>query len=424
MRNIFDQYEQPENRLTHALMTTLHRDRSLLIPFLKYLGINDIPPSPRKLKIEQQQAPGTHVGDAHGHNPSVPDAVVFDDEHYWAVLFECKVQAKLIRKQLCRHRKTAQNRGFQSPWLVVITVNERSITCFEKTICVTWRDLYKWFSQAASPASFSWAAELVGYMQVFERRMLAEGYDIKGTITMFDGLRFDDKNPYTYDEGKRLIRLLGDQLQQCKELHAIGVDPVGKRRSKITGKGTDEVWDFLPFKAARGAKHATDSLHLTIRIGRSNARAAVTVPDKMKGGFRSRLKTNGVEHFKKIIRQLEKSLRPIVAKHAGVKPVIYASQRHYLGSQSKKHVDAQVEADLRTAVPDQNSPVKYQPEWIEAIYQLLVDKKSNIQVGVEMVFPYSCKVVRSPEAGSLFVQSWLAMKPFIDFVSGTPQHCH
>ena len=30
MRNIFDQYDQPENRLTHALMTTLSMDRKLI----------------------------------------------------------------------------------------------------------------------------------------------------------------------------------------------------------------------------------------------------------------------------------------------------------------------------------------------------------------------------------------------------------
>ena len=31
-RKVFDQYSQPENRLTHALLTTLDQDRSLLVP--------------------------------------------------------------------------------------------------------------------------------------------------------------------------------------------------------------------------------------------------------------------------------------------------------------------------------------------------------------------------------------------------------
>ena len=39
MRNIFDQYEQPENRLTHALVTTLDQDRALLGPLLRWLPV-------------------------------------------------------------------------------------------------------------------------------------------------------------------------------------------------------------------------------------------------------------------------------------------------------------------------------------------------------------------------------------------------
>ena len=30
MRNLFDQYHQPENRLSHALAVCLHEDRTLL----------------------------------------------------------------------------------------------------------------------------------------------------------------------------------------------------------------------------------------------------------------------------------------------------------------------------------------------------------------------------------------------------------
>ena len=38
MRNVFDQYSQPENRLTHALMTALHEDRGLLALFLREIA--------------------------------------------------------------------------------------------------------------------------------------------------------------------------------------------------------------------------------------------------------------------------------------------------------------------------------------------------------------------------------------------------
>ena len=35
MRNIFDQYSQPENKLTHSLVSCLYEDKHLLNSFLK-----------------------------------------------------------------------------------------------------------------------------------------------------------------------------------------------------------------------------------------------------------------------------------------------------------------------------------------------------------------------------------------------------
>ena len=34
IRNVFDQYDQPENKLTHSLMSCLNEDRELLKNFL------------------------------------------------------------------------------------------------------------------------------------------------------------------------------------------------------------------------------------------------------------------------------------------------------------------------------------------------------------------------------------------------------
>jgi len=43
MRNVFDQYDQPENRVTHALLSCLGNDRKLIRPFLNMLGLLSIP---------------------------------------------------------------------------------------------------------------------------------------------------------------------------------------------------------------------------------------------------------------------------------------------------------------------------------------------------------------------------------------------
>lgn len=45
---------------------------------------------------------------------------------------------------------------------------------------------------------------------------------------------------------------------------------------------------------------------------------------------------------------------------------------------SLAEVDARLDADLRTAIPGVFAGVKYQPERLETIHQLLVNKRSNL----------------------------------------------
>jgi hypothetical protein len=57
MRNVFDQYSQPENRLTHALGVCLNEDRALLREFLAWIDVRP-PKSPHALLVEEQRLPG------------------------------------------------------------------------------------------------------------------------------------------------------------------------------------------------------------------------------------------------------------------------------------------------------------------------------------------------------------------------------
>jgi hypothetical protein len=44
MRNLFDQYNQPENRLSHALAVCLSEDRRLLTRFLRWIDVEPSQP--------------------------------------------------------------------------------------------------------------------------------------------------------------------------------------------------------------------------------------------------------------------------------------------------------------------------------------------------------------------------------------------
>jgi hypothetical protein len=415
MRNLFDQYDQPENKLTHALVCTLQSDRKLIRPFLSRLGIRGIPPM-RQIQVVEQQVPGEAVSGNENESKGLPDACFYDnsdDNIGWAVLVESKVQAGISLNQLKRHAKTGKQYSFERSQVVLIAVDQPKKSLPEGAHSIEWRKVYGWFDKQASHSE--WARRFVDYMRVFESQMIAKDYNIRGTITMFDGLHFDKKNPYTYREGKRLIKLFGPELQKRKDLHKLGVDPEGKRRPAITGSGQDDVWDFLSLKEARRAKQFTNYPHLTIGLNREYASAAITVPNGMKGGFRSNLKQNGDQGFQKLILGIEKRLRPIIQR-TGAKPIIYVHQRHYATQRSPAETDAKLVADLRTLVRGSGSKVKYQPQWFTTIYEVLCHKGSNIQLGVEVQFPYDCKAIGSHKAADLFAKAWIAMSPLLDFV--------
>ena len=410
MRNLFDQYNQPENRLTHALVCTLQSDRKLIRPFLSKLGIRGIPPI-HQIQVVEQQVPGQALSGNENESKGLPDACFYDNNG-WAVLIESKVQAGISLNQLERHAKTGERYGYENCEVVLVAVDKPKNALPKRAYSIEWRDVYGWFNKQVRHSK--WARTFVDYMRIFESQMIANDYNIRGTITMFDGLHFDNE-PYTHREGKRLIRLFRSELQKRKDLHDLGVDPHGKGRTAITGSGQDSVWDFLSVKDARGAKQFTNYPHFTIGLNQDYASAALTVPNGMKGGLRSRLDQHGSQGFQKLILEIEKRLHPIIQR-TGAKPIIYVHQRHYATQRSPSETDAKLVADLRTFVSGSKSKVKFQPEWIDAIYQVLLHKRSNIQLGVEVQFPYDCKVIGSQKAADVYAEAWIAMSPLLDFV--------
>lgn len=410
MRNLFDQYGQPENKLTHALYSVLVRDSRLIKPFLNWLGIKNIPPL-KEIRVAQQHVPGEREAIEDDEESGLPDLCIYSEQG-WMVLFEMKVQSRLTTKQLVRHHRTASRYGFNDVTVVAITVDANGIKLRDDTIHRRWSELYSWFSKRTHTSL--WASELVAYMEVFETKAVAKNYDIRGTITMFTGLGFNDQNPYSYPNAKRIIRLLGDELQKRDDLRrTLAMDPKGQRRTAITNDGGN-VWDFLPLRIGRG-KNFTSFPHLTIALRDSHAVAALTVPNGVRGGFRTKLREIQCDGFLALAHEVESSMRPIISQAKYARPFMYLTQRHYRSQRSTPIADAHMSVDLRTS--NRKSPKqKYQPQWAEAIYEILVNKRSNMQFGIEVQFDYRSEAIRSPEAVNLFAKSWIAMKPFLDFI--------
>ncbi len=77
-------------------------------------------------------------------------------------------------------------------------------------------------------------------------------------------------------------------------------------------------------------------------------------------------------------------------------------------------MDAETRADLRTIDHGKRAGVRHQPQWANAIYEVLANKRSNVQFGLRMTLPYSIKRLKTPEAVDLFEASWLAFRPLLN----------
>jgi hypothetical protein len=79
VRNIFDQYSQPENKLTHCLVSCIYEDTYLLNSFLQTFCPNFFDKK-SNLKIEEQSVPGErHLSDDENEKKGLPDAVIYLD---------------------------------------------------------------------------------------------------------------------------------------------------------------------------------------------------------------------------------------------------------------------------------------------------------------------------------------------------------
>jgi len=94
VRNIFDQYTQAENRLTHALVSSLDADPKLLQKFVRW--ITNVAP-PKSLKIVEQQLPGEfEQSEVEYERKGLPDAWIHDDAE-WSVDLQLKLTRNLHR---------------------------------------------------------------------------------------------------------------------------------------------------------------------------------------------------------------------------------------------------------------------------------------------------------------------------------------
>lgn len=400
IRNIFDQYAQPENKLTHALACVLHEDRWLLKSFINTF-IQPNSPDTNKLKVISQGLPGKpNFSDDEESSRGLPDAIIHNDDGF-AIVIESKIESELIEDQLQRHIKIVVRCGFPTPIGVSITVS--SIQSANGWKNITWQQIYEWSYQ--NHKTSEWGKRLMEYLNVAENKMVKEGYLKEGTITEFTGIPFGESYDFTYLEGKRVLKLLMNKLRQNPELEKLGLDLTHPGRAAITkGKA---LWDFIPFKSDN--TNFTHAPHCTIGLGDDRMTAMITIPDKIKGDFKKKLKKLSFEQFHSLIKEITINIAKNIDFNEGCQPVIRIVQRHYTSQRSQPIEDGIMQFDLRTVLDQPNSTIKPQIEWLKSAFELLQNKNSNIQFQIGCMFFYDkCIKLKTKDCDHIFTKIWFA----------------
>jgi len=394
-------------------MTALNEDRKLLGRFLGEL-VNVKPPTiPQKLMVLEQQFPGeSEPLEEELERRGIPDGWIFDEEG-WCVFIESKVLASLSTDQIRRHRRTAKRRGFRSIIAVAIVPHPPRSSPAD-TVLLEWRNVYAWLRRQELDST--WAARAADYLEHAEATLIDSEQLVEGTLTTFAGFPFGHERPFTYLEGKRVLGLAMEKLRDRRDLrNRLNMNPKVQGRSAITGRHSDGVWDFLSLSTAKDAGSFTKYPHLTLGVGSHAVEAMVTIPNAVNNVMRRNLKQLGEAAFQDLARDVIGNLKPLLRDCKGATPWFRGVQRRYPSQRAAPYIDAEIEFDLRTAVPSLKGP-KMRPRWLSSGYAAFVNKEgSNFQIQMGVIFRYErCPELRQAEAIQMIAQAWLGCKPLVD----------
>lgn len=409
MRNIFDQFDGRENRLTHALVSALWRDRALCRDFLRSF-VPDFSYDTSSLRLEEQTIPGEPQPRLPEERRGLPDAVFWDQGNE-VLAIEAKVTAPIALDQLRRHQRTLRRAGFRRVHGMAIVVRPSSIR--DPSWCVIdWIEVYRWLGPWRGHSA--WAEELARYIEIVETQMADEEIDAGARLTDFSGIHFSDERPYSYHAAKLALRGLMDAVAaDARALKEMGLAGRLIHRAAITDQG--RVWDYLAWRQ-KGNTH-TGHVHFTASIGPDSATAYITVPNGAGRVWRV-LRQTDVDGFRAAVDRFLASVAP-VARVTGVTPELHLVQRRFASQRASGIHDGRLVIDPRTAFRGRGKSLrprlKYQPQWLELLYTLIQSKRANFQMQIGCRFDYEkCRRLASSEAKSLFVDTWVAGKAFLD----------
>lgn len=434
-RNIFDQYGQAENRLTHAFMHVLARNARLARKFVVF-ATGSAPTKNTSFSFSCQALPGEEptsvLEEDYAERHGLPDAWIYSENSGWAVVLESKVTASLSKDQLVRHLRMARTRGFEKAHLLVVTADQTkpdAITGLPRRIpasWVSWPRVYEFF---AAESRTDLEFEFLKYMRVLEGQMMHEGYE-GPPLTKFTGVPFGARHPFNAGEAKVVLRALMAELRPRMRTSRILPQIEGNiHRKPMTG-----TWDIVRFGfASRGREH-TRHPHLAVGFaissdwsGYGKAWIQLVLPHGARPQYWDRIRDTNEEQLMNALRDGATRLRPL-RHHVDrdiwePKLMLQIYQRHFYARKEWTR-DGIVQCDLDTLLGKRNkvsATVKTVPAWLEAVRMILArTRDANFELALQAGFPLSHRsVCARPGFIDVLVRSAEAFEPLLHLLRGS-----
>lgn len=430
IRNVFDQYHQPENRLTHALIHVLAQNRRLTSQFIRRFASQSNPPRGTTYFFSCQSLPGDDKPQSdeedYVEQDSLPDAWIYDERGRWAVVLECKVTAGLRIDQLRRHISRARKEGYDEAHLLVITAHEQEPQIVKKLririSCswVNWSDIYEFFDQHSGSHLES---EFVNYLRVLEGRLMADGYE-GPPLTKFTGIPFGPNDSYKEREAKVVLRALRANL--LPQLAASKILP--KIDESTPPRPMTGTWFMVRFRFASG-QDFTKHPHLTVALTMGepdwkqfgSVWIQLVLPHNAKSEYWKRIRNIKKERLDKVLADVADRIRSWRRRKERdiwePKLTLQLHQRHFY-AHTQWTRDGLLQFDLDTLLNKghrASAGVKRVPAWFEAAKAILAQShRANFELALQARFPLSDQSIsRCAGLVDAMAKSAEAFQPFL-----------
>jgi hypothetical protein len=358
LNNIFDQYDQEENRVTNAFLQTLAKNGELLKTFLeKYFNIHVNKNA--NVVISSQKEP-LGLGDEENDREraeGIPDGWIIIDEEK-AIVFETKIVRNDIRRdQLLAHIKRIK--GYSQKYLCAITPDEDSPVKDINVpnvdiIWISWRDVYNLISKEKEDQDLS------GYL----RNQLKEYLAMKEDLVGFQGIDYPSGS-FNPREAKIIMKSL---IREIKPGILKGYPSLKYERKSYS----QDIHPYTVFHRSTWSFLAADDnftkdMHITFWLTETHMGMGITVPNnagKRWKRLRNIFGDDGL--FKTFVEKLF-NLR-------GHLPNLYLEfvHRHYI-RQRDGVIDGIMEMNIDTIKGSKD--VKTNQKWLDAIRELIKNKQ-------------------------------------------------